>query len=117
MRILWLTPETACRLLDGTYEPLPVLLDPVEAMQPNAPVLHDKGLGAGGNVYVHIDGEVGSVADGFAAADVVHEATYSTSRAQHVHLETHGSIAWQDTEGRLHVRTSSQAPFVVQGKF
>ena len=56
------------------------------------------------------------MAEGFAAADVVHEATYSTSRVQHVHLETHGSIAWQDTEGRLHMRTSSQAPFIVQGK-
>ncbi len=108
--------ETAYRLLDVTYEPLPVVLDPVEAMQPNAPLLHDKGLGAGGNVYVHIDGEVGSVADGFAEADVVHEATYSTSRAQHVHLETHGSIAWRDADGRVQVRTSSQAPFIVQQK-
>jgi putative selenate reductase molybdopterin-binding subunit len=108
--------ETACRLLDVAYEPLPVLLDPVEAMQPNAPVLHDKGLGAGGNVYVHIDGEVGRVADGFAEADIVHEATYSTSRAQHVHLETHGSIAWRDADGRVQVRTSSQAPFIVQQK-
>ena len=42
--------------------------------------------------------------------------TYSTSRVQHVHLETHGSIAWQGDDGRLHVRTSSQAPFIVQQK-
>ena len=47
-----------------------------------------------GNIYVDIHGEVGSVADGFAAADAIHETTYSTSRVQHVHLETHGSIAW-----------------------
>ena len=78
--------------------------------------MHDKGLGGTGNVYVDIHGEVGSVADGFAAADVVHEATYSTSRVQHVHLETHGSIAWRDADGRVHVRTSSQAPFIVQQK-
>jgi Molybdopterin-binding domain of aldehyde dehydrogenase len=108
--------EAACRLIDVTYEPLPPVFDPVEAMKPGAPLLHDKGLGGTGNVYVDIHGEVGSAADGFAAADVVHEATYSTSRVQHVHLETHGSIAWQDAEGRLHVRTSSQAPFIVQGK-
>jgi putative selenate reductase molybdopterin-binding subunit len=108
--------EAACRLIDVTYEPLPPVFDPVAAMKPGAPLLHDRGLGGTGNVYVDIHGEVGSVANGFAAADVVHEATYSTSRAQHVHLETHGSIAWQDAEGRLHVRTSSQAPFVVQGK-
>ncbi len=42
--------------------------------------------------------------------------TYSTSRVQHVHLETHGSIAWTDGEGRVHVRTSSQAPFIAQQK-
>jgi CO/xanthine dehydrogenase Mo-binding subunit/aerobic-type carbon monoxide dehydrogenase small subunit (CoxS/CutS family) len=108
--------EAACRLIDVTYEPLTPVFDPVEAMKPGAPLLHDKGLGGTGNVYVDIHGEVGSVADGFAAADVVHEATYSTSRVQHVHLETHGSIAWRDSDGRLHVRTSSQAPFVVQGK-
>jgi CO/xanthine dehydrogenase Mo-binding subunit len=46
----------------------------------------------------------------------VHEATYSTSRVQHVHLETTGSIAWTAENGRIHVRTSSQAPFIVQQK-
>ena len=74
------------------------------------------GSAAQGNVYADIKGEIGSVADGFAAADVVHEATYSTSRAQHVHLETHGTIAWRDEAGRVHVRTSSQAPFIIQQK-
>ena len=41
---------------------------------------------------------------------------YSTSRVQHVHLETHGSIAWRSDDGRIHVRTSSQAPFIAQQK-
>ena len=49
-------------------------------------------------------------------ADVVHEGTYSTSRVQHAHLETHGSIAWMGEDGRLHVRTSSQAPFIAKQK-
>jgi putative selenate reductase molybdopterin-binding subunit len=83
---------------------------------PDALVLHDKGGAEQGNIYVDIHGEVGSVADGFTAADAVHEMTYSTSRVQHVHLETHGSIAWRGDDGRLHVRTSSQAPFIVQQK-
>jgi CO/xanthine dehydrogenase Mo-binding subunit/aerobic-type carbon monoxide dehydrogenase small subunit (CoxS/CutS family) len=108
--------EAACRLLDVRYEPLPAVFDPVAAMQPDAPLLHDKGLGGTGNIYALIEGEVGSVDAGLAAADVVHEATYSTSRVQHVHLETHGTIAWRDGEGRVHVRTSSQAPFIVQQK-
>ena len=108
--------EKACRLLDVTYEILPAVFDPVVAMEPNAPLLHDKGGVERGNIFVDIRGEVGSVADGFAAADAVHEMTYSTSRVQHVHLETHGSIAWRGDDGRLHVRTSSQGPFVAQNK-
>ena len=80
-------------------------------------MLHEKGgERASGNIYAEIHGEVGSVAAGFAEADVVHERTYSTSRVQHVHLETHGSIAWRDEDGRIHVRTSSQAPFITKQK-
>jgi putative selenate reductase molybdopterin-binding subunit len=108
--------EQACRMLEVSYEVLPAVFDPVAAMEPNAPILHDKGGAEKGNIFVDIHGEVGSVADGFKAADAVHEMTYSTSRVQHVHLETHGSIAWRGDDGRLHVRTSTQAPFVVQQK-
>src|SRR5207253_4964567 len=53
---------------------------------------------------------------GFEAADAIHEMTYSTSRVQHVHLETHGSVAWRGEDGRIHIRTSSQAPFIAQQK-
>jgi putative selenate reductase molybdopterin-binding subunit len=108
--------EQACRMLEVSYEVLPAVFDPVAAMEPNAPILHDKGGAEKGNIFVDIHGEVGSVADDFKAADAVHEMTYSTSRVQHVHLETHGSIAWRGDDGRLHVRTSTQAPFVVQQK-
>jgi putative selenate reductase molybdopterin-binding subunit len=108
--------ETACRLLDVTYEILPAVFDPAAAMEPNAPILHTKGGEANGNIYADIRGEVGSVAKGFADADAVHERTYSTSRVQHVHLETHGSIAWRGDDGRIHVRTSTQAPFITQQK-
>ena len=106
--------EAACRLIDVRYEILPAVFDPEAAMQPEAPLLHDKGIAAYGNVYVDIHGEVGNTAEGFAAADVVHEGVYSTSRVQHAHLETHGSIAWTTPDGRVHVRTSSQAPFSAQ---
>lgn len=75
-------------------------------MEPGAPILHDKGGAEKGNIYVDIHGEVGSVAAGFKAADAVHEKTYSTSRVQHVHLETHGSVVWKGDDGRIHVRTS-----------
>ena len=108
--------DNACRLIEIEYETLTAVFDPVLAMEPDAPLLHDKGQATQGNIYVDIHGEVGSVDEGFAAADAIHEQTYSTSRVQHVHLETHGSIAWRDDDGRLHVRTSSQAPFITHQK-
>ena len=108
--------EAGCRALEIEYEILSAVFDPVAAMEPDAPILHQKGGEAKGNIYVDIHGEVGSVEQGFKEADAVHEMTYSTSRVQHVHLETHGSIAWKDDHGRLHVRTSSQAPFIAQQK-
>lgn len=106
----------ACRLVNIDYEILPAVFEPEEAMKPGAPLLHDKGLAHKGNIFADIRGEVGSVSTGFSAADEVHEKTYATSRVQHVHLETHGSIAWTGADGRLHVRTSSQAPFIAKAK-
>jgi CO/xanthine dehydrogenase Mo-binding subunit/aerobic-type carbon monoxide dehydrogenase small subunit (CoxS/CutS family) len=108
--------EAGCRALVVDYEVMPAVFDPVAAMAPEAPILHDKGGAARGNIYVEIHGEVGSVAAGFKEADAVHEMTYSTSRVQHVHLETHGTIAWRDEDGRIQVRTSSQAPFIAHQK-
>jgi CO/xanthine dehydrogenase Mo-binding subunit/aerobic-type carbon monoxide dehydrogenase small subunit (CoxS/CutS family) len=108
--------EAACRLLEVEYELLPAVFDPELAMAPNAPILHHKGGEAKGNIYVEIHGENGSVDDGFKAADVIHEKIYSTSRVQHVHLETHGCLVWRGDDGRIHVRTSTQAPFIAKQK-
>jgi xanthine dehydrogenase molybdopterin-binding subunit B/aerobic-type carbon monoxide dehydrogenase small subunit (CoxS/CutS family) len=111
--------EEACRLIKIEYEPLPAVFDPEEAMQVGAPVVHEKGRESrirkpDRNILTELHGEIGDVAAGIAEADVVYEATYQTSRHQHAHLETHGSIAWVDEDGRVHVRTSSQAPFLVR---
>ena len=108
--------EAACRLLEVEYELLPPVFDPEIAMEPGAPILHDKSVAFRDNVYVDIHGELGNVEQGFKEADAIHEMTYATSRAQHVHLETHGTLAWRGDDGRLHVRTSSQAPFIAKQK-
>jgi len=110
--------EAGCRALEVEYEILPPVFDPVAAMEPGASLLHAKDdvVTGNGNIFCTLQGEIGDVAKGFKEADIVHEMTYSTSRVQHVHLETHGSIAWKGDDNRWHVRTSSQAPFAVQKK-
>ena len=110
--------EAGCRALQVEYEILPAVFDPVAALEPGAPILHDKDevITENGNLFCTLQGEIGDVAKGFKEADVVHENTYSTSRVQHVHLETHGSIAWKGDDERWHVRTSSQGPFATRTK-
>jgi len=109
--------EAGVRALVVDYEILPAVFDPVAAMEPGAPLLHDKEVVTQeGNLFCTLEGEIGNVAKGFAEADAIHEQTYSTTRAQHVHLETSGSIAYKGDDGRWHVRTSSQGPFAVQKK-
>ena len=109
--------EAGCRLLEVEYELLPAVFDPEAGHEAGRADPARQGRCAWhGNIYVDIHGELGNVEEGFKAADVIHERTYSTSRVQHVHLETHGCIAWRGEDGRLHVRTSSQAPFIAKQK-
>ena len=104
----WPSTTRSCRRCSTRWRP----------WSPAPRVLHDKSEVASdnGNVFCTLQGEIGDVAQGFAEAEAIHENTYSTSRVQHVHLETHGSIAWQGEDGRWHVRTSSQGPFAVRTK-
>ena len=53
---------------------------------------------------------------GFAEADSIYEGTFETCKVQHAHMETHGSIAWLNANGRLHVRTSTQTPHLTKAK-
>jgi CO/xanthine dehydrogenase Mo-binding subunit/aerobic-type carbon monoxide dehydrogenase small subunit (CoxS/CutS family) len=111
--------EEACRRLVVTYEELPAVFDPVLAMQPGAPVVHDKPAtsrirDARRNIVAEVHGHIGDVQAGFAAAAHVHEGTYASQRVQHAHLETHCAIGWLEADGRLHMRTSTQTPFLTR---
>ncbi|MFJ7088543.1 molybdopterin-dependent oxidoreductase [Streptomyces griseus] len=115
--------EEGCRRIEVVYEQLPYVVDPEEAMAPGAPVIHDKGpesriVRPENNVVGEVHGEIGSVEEGFAAADVVYEETFRTQRVQHASLETHGAVAWyeegEDGTERLTVRSSTQTPFLTR---
>jgi putative selenate reductase molybdopterin-binding subunit len=114
--------EEATGLIEVDYELLPAVLDPDAAMEPGAPAIHgEKGVESrieypGRNILRSIHGENGNVEAGFAAADVVYEGEFETHRQQHVHLETHTAISYLTADGRLHVRTSTQTPFLTKAK-
>ncbi|MFB7510100.1 molybdopterin-dependent oxidoreductase, partial [Streptomyces broussonetiae] len=111
--------EEGCRRLAVEYEVLPAVFDPEAAMADGAPQLHGSDdpfvRDPVHNILLELHSHIGDVGAGFAAADVIHEGTYVSPRVQHVHLETHGSIAWME-DGRLTVRTSSQSPSIAKVK-
>ncbi|MFF3428890.1 molybdopterin-dependent oxidoreductase [Streptomyces sp. NPDC002602] len=116
--------EEGCRRVVVTYEELPYVIDPEEAMLPGAPVLHPKGPESGifraeNNVCGEVHNTLGDMEKGYAEADVVHEETFQTQRVQHASLETHGSVAYfepkEEGDGeRITVRSSTQAPFLTR---
>ncbi|HQN45190.1 MAG TPA: molybdopterin-dependent oxidoreductase, partial [Anaerolineaceae bacterium] len=100
------------------YEPLPALLDPAEAMQPGAPILHDEpeyvnfaDSDPTRNLAAEIRIDIGNLDEGFADADEIFEADYEVPKVQQAHIEPHVVISYWDEDDRLVIRSSTQVPF------
>ncbi len=105
------TAERAIELIKVDYEVLPFVLDPQEAMKPDAVILHeDKGT----NIALEAHVEYGDTDKGFAEADHVFEDTFETQRQCHVCMEVHGCVASWEQGDHLSVWTSTQSPHKVR---
>ena len=95
----------AIKLIDVTYEDLPILTDPCEAMSPGALQLHtDKP----GNLICHFKIRKGDSETALAAADVVVESEYTTHFQEHAYLQPEAGLAYVDGEGRITVEVAGQ---------
>ena len=101
--------EEALRLIEVKYEKLPHVLDPNEALKPDAPKISTAGnLSVGkGNFSAPIEEAWGDVDQGFKEADRVFEDTYITKHTNNAQLERRVSIAKWDA-GKLTVYASTQ---------
>jgi carbon-monoxide dehydrogenase large subunit len=96
------TAEKAADLVDVTYEVLPAVFDPIEALAPGAPLLHADTRSYVGfpeevtqdmrNVCGHGLWERGDVEQGFKDADRVFEHTFSTQLAHQGYIEPTASV-------------------------
>lgn len=98
--------EVAAEQVEVDYEPLPVLSDPVEAMKPEAPNIHEKG-----NIQRHATIRVGDVENAFRTASVVVENTFRTGRQMHMFLEPEAGIAMLDETGKIVLYVGGQSPY------
>lgn len=96
----------ALKLIQVEYQDLPVVTDPVEAMQPDAARVHEH-IGDS-NICVHYKIRKGNVEQAFAQADVIVEAEYRTPVQEHAYLQPEAGLAYLDEEGRITVACGGQ---------
>jgi CO/xanthine dehydrogenase Mo-binding subunit len=115
--------EEALSRIEVDYEELTPVLDPVAAMQPDAPILHPSFMSYTGradrprehpNVVDHNFWQKGDVEQGFAEAEYVFEHTFRTQHQHQAYIEPHASVVYLDGEGRVQVWLNSKMPFQVR---
>jgi 2-furoyl-CoA dehydrogenase large subunit len=93
------------------YEPLPVVLDPERALEPDAPVLHEA---VGTNLAGHRRLVYGDPDRAFREADVVVRERFRFPKYGSTPIETYGVIArWDPLDGVLTVWSNFMGPFIM----
>ena len=112
--------EAALDLIEVEYEELPVLIDPVEAAQPGAPLIHPDVAGYKGllhtidspsNVFVSLTWKKGVVEEGFRQSDVIVENTYRVPAIHQAYIEPHSSLVRVNADGSADIWSSNKSPF------
>lgn len=101
--------EEALDLIKVDYELLPAVFDPLEAMKPAAPLVHD---GVEGNISAHVLIQFGDIEEGFRKSDHIREDHFETASISHCTMEPYAATARYDPSGHLDVWVPNQGPFV-----
>ena len=107
--------EDAAELVTIEWQPLPAVADQIQALAPDAPVIHPE---LGDNVAFDFALEKGQPTKAFAEADIVIEEELRFERQMAMTLETRGLIAdFNPGDGSLTVIHAHQSPFQMQEVF
>ena len=122
--------EEALSLINVEYEVLPAVFTAEDAMKEDAPILHERlmtlsdPMGPGGmrddeggeptNVGKHFEYQLGDVAKGFHAADVVVEREFHTVPVHQGYIEPHSATVFWDSEDKVTIWSSSQGQFAIR---
>ncbi|TFG70083.1 MAG: xanthine dehydrogenase family protein molybdopterin-binding subunit [Anaerolineales bacterium] len=114
--------EQAARLVTIEYEVLPAVVDIMDAMREDAPLLHGhlhtRSLAGQSdkpsNIAEHIQSQCGDIDQGFAEADVIIEREFRTHTVHQGYLEPHAATAVWRQDDFLTVYTTTQGAFAVR---
>jgi carbon-monoxide dehydrogenase large subunit len=118
--------EEALSLIDVKYEELPYVIDPMKAIEPGAPVLHENPAGYRNapereielpNVQSYGKWTNGDVEAGFKKAARIFEHTFRTPLGFHGYIEPHACTVQIHDDGRVEIWASNKAPFTLRDRF
>ena len=107
--------EQAARAVVVEYEPLPVITDPVAAMQPGAAALYDtvmlgdNEIPIKNNIACARDILEGDIEAAFAEADVVVEGEFRTPKIYHAQMEPKAVVCRPEANGGITVWATTQS--------
>ena len=112
----------ALKLIEVEYEVLPHVLDVAQAMEPDAPLLHDDMYTIGvepkpakpSNVAKRVEFALGDVTTGFAKADVIVEREFTTKPVHQGYIEPHACLASVSEDGQAELWCTTQGQFIVR---
>ena len=112
----------ALKLIDVQYEVLPHVIDVVDAMKPEAPLLHEDLYTAGvepkperpSNIAKRVEIGHGDIEAGFARADVIVEREFSTQPVHQGYIEPHAALASVSEDGAVELWCTTQGHFIVR---
>ncbi len=126
--------EEALTLIDVEYEERPAVFDPREAMQENAPKIHETSYahppipdfllhGDDNRLFPPIPNVVsqvfyrhGNIEAGFAQAEHVFEHTFYVPSVHQGYIEPHACVVHIEPDGRVNVWLSNKTPFIARGQ-
>jgi CO/xanthine dehydrogenase Mo-binding subunit len=114
--------KAALKLIKVDYEVLPHVIDVVEAMQPDAPLLDEEQFTKGidpapekpSNIAAQLKSVLGDVTEGFSQADLVIEREFHTKAVHQGYIEPQSSIANYTDGGDAEVWTGTQGHFLIR---
>jgi CO/xanthine dehydrogenase Mo-binding subunit len=116
------TAAQALQLIDIEYEVLPHVIDVQQAMEPDAPVLHENLITQGitpaparaSNIASRHEQIHGDVELGFEQADIIVTEEFTTQPVHQGYIEPHACMARVASDGQTDIWCSSQGQFMVR---
>jgi len=103
--------EDALELIRVEYQPLPAVVDPTDALQPDAPILHEE---IGSNMACARRMVYGDPDRAFREADVVVVERFRFPKYSSTPIETYGVVAaFEPADGVLTIWSNFMGPFIV----